>query len=188
MRVMVMGLESLIRPRAPPTTHRRAKLDPTPLWSASPAMFTVQAFRHTQRAPMHHLVGHDPAISADGATRRLHCSESVSMNMTKLNRIWHVFENPRLATIRASFDRDLHTRDHSLDTLPLCLVSFAQPLAIPRAGQTFTPPTSRTISARLCRASQARPCPILRSFLADLGRRFDSSHFISLQATRLIRP
>ncbi len=66
----------LERPRARVAIHSRAKLDPTPLRSLGPAMFTMQAFRHTEITAMHHFVGHDSGIPADGANHRLDCVKS----------------------------------------------------------------------------------------------------------------
>jgi len=87
---------------------------------------------------MHHLVGHDSAISADGTTRGRHHVESK----------WRGFRAPRLATLRTALDRDGHARKHSFDARALGRVPLAQPLSIPRTGQAFTPATASPNSCR----------------------------------------
>lgn len=176
------GFDRLKRPRAPGAIHPRAQLDPTPLRSLGPAMFTMQAFQHAERTAVHHFVGHDSAISADRATHRLHCAKS------RWKWVWRALRNTRLAAARASVDREGRAGSHTLDAIALRRLSFAQPLSIPRAGQALAPPASGTKSGRRRRAGEIRLDSILRSFFADLGRRFDSSHFMSLQPVSSLDP
>jgi hypothetical protein len=89
-------------------------------------MFAMEAFRDSQCAYVHHLVGHDLAIPADGAADRLHCAKmGLCINRT------------RFSLMGAPLHRDGHAGQHSLDALTLCGVSFSQPLSISRAGQAF---------------------------------------------------
>jgi len=147
------GFDRFERLWATGSIHVRAELGPARRRSLRPTMFTMQAFRHTERAAMHHFVGHGSTIPAYGTTHGLHRTKSDGKS--------RVLDVDRFAAVCTPLDGDGHAGEHSLDAFALRLVSFAQPETISRTGQTFSSSASRTNPARLAGPNEARGRSIL---------------------------
>jgi len=149
------GFDRFERLWATGSIHVRAKFGPARRRSLRPTMFTMQAFRHTERAAMHHFVGHGSIIPTDRTSHGLHRAKSGGKSKGK-SLVPDVDRFAAFSAMCTPLDGNGNAGEHSLDAFALRLVSFAQPETISRTGQTLSSSASRTNPARLSGPNEAR--------------------------------